>query len=374
MSAGITLHQLALSRVHGINIATARNFLARLHGDEERFFALTPRQLALSMGFDSRIFADEPRRKALEEARRELRFIEGNGISARYFADPASGYPSRLAECDDAPAVIYTLGNCDLDKARMVGIVGTRHATAYGTDFTSKMVADLAASVGGEEVVIVSGLAYGIDIAAHKAAIECGLPTVGVLAHGLNTIYPAAHRNIAADMVQQGGALVTEYASGNAVHRGNFLARNRIVAGLCDCIVVVESDIKGGALVTARLAADYNREVLAAPGRATDRFSRGCNSLISRNMARILPDPAALPDIMGWPRRSREGIQQELFAELDPTEQKIIEALSTSGADMRLADLQMLLNEQTHRLMGLLIDMELRGLISALPGNRYRLA
>lgn len=369
---GVSVCQLAFSKLHGMNAELGRNILSRLCGDEERFFALKSSQLSLLMGFESKLFSDELRSRALDDARREMKFIESNGIRVCYFADPESGYPARLAEIPDAPTAIYTLGECNLDAAHMVGIVGTRHATAYGNDFTARLVNDLAATVR-DQVVIVSGLAYGVDVASHRAALSTGLPTVGVLAHGLHTIYPAAHRNIAAQMVRSGGALVTEYASDAPVHRGNFLARNRIVAGMCDCIVVVESDVKGGALFTARLAGDYNREVFALPGRVTDRFSRGCNNLISKNMARIITDTAELPELMGWAKKSVEGLQQQLFAELDPMEQRVVEALQQQG-EMRLHELQIALNEQTHKLMSLLIDMELRGLVTAIPGNRYRLA
>lgn len=367
-----TIHALAFSRLHGVNVALGRSILERLGGDVSCFFSMPASRLTALMGFDSKIFGDDMRRKALAEAEREAAFAGANGISTRFFADSDGRYPARLAECDDAPAMLHTIGDCDLDSRCMIGIVGTRHATAYGTDFTSRLVTELAATLA-DPPVIVSGLAYGIDIAAHRAAIAAGVPTVAVLAHGLNTIYPAAHRNCAAEIVKSGGALVTEYTSADAVHRGNFLARNRIVAGMVDCLVVVESDVKGGALVTARLANDYNREVFALPGRVSDRYSRGCNNLIARNMAHILTDVAALADAMGWRRRSVEGLQQQLFTELDPAEQRVVDALMHSG-EMRLSELQMTLNEQTHRLMGLLIDMELRGLVMSIPGNRYRLA
>lgn len=366
------IHKLAFSRLHGMNVSLGRNILDRIGGDAERFFAMSAGQLSSVMGFDSRLFSDDLRGRALRDAERESGFIKANGICPRFFADEDSGYPDRLGECDDAPAMLQSLGSCDLDSRCMIGIVGTRHATAYGTEFATRLVSELAA-VLADKPVIVSGLAYGIDIAAHRAALAADIPTVAVLAHGLNTIYPAAHRNVAAEIVKNGGALVTEYTSADAVHRGNFLARNRIVAGLVDCLVVVESDIKGGALVTARLANDYNREVFALPGRVSDRYSRGCNSLIARNMAALLTDAASLADSMGWRRKSAEGIQQELFSELDPTEQRVLDALMHAG-EMRLSELQMALNEQTHRLMGLLIDMELRGLVMSIPGNRYRLA
>ena len=366
------VHKLAFSRLHGMNVSLGESILSRIGGDPQQFFSMTASQLAAVMGFDSKLFADDMRSRALREAGQEEAFVRANGITTHFFTGDNSGYPVRLRECDDAPSMIYALGECNLDGTCMIGIVGTRHATAYGTAFTDRLVTELANTLA-ERPVIVSGLAYGIDVAAHRAALAAGLPTVAVLAHGLNTIYPAAHRSYAAEIVKSDGALVTEYASSDAVHRGNFLARNRIVAGMCDCIVVVESDLKGGALVTARLANDYNREVFALPGRVNDRYSRGCNNLIARNMARIVSDINDIADTMNWKRKTVEGLQQELFSELDPVEQRIVDALMQAG-EMRLSELQMSLNEQTHRLMGLLIDMELRGLVVSIPGNRYRLA
>ena len=365
------LHKLALSRLPGMNRQRASAILGSLDGNEEMFFTASSADIAELTDYGrSRLFAPGVREAALEKARREMDFLERNGVKARFFTD--ADFPSRLEGIDDAPVMIFTLGECDLDAARVVGIVGTRHATAYGTDFTAKLVSSLARDLA-EPTVIVSGLAYGIDVAAHRAAMTAGLPTAGVLAHGLSTIYPAAHRNVAAAMIQGGGALVTEYTSADPVHRGNFLSRNRIVAGMCDCLVVVESDTKGGALVTARLAFDYGRDVFALPGRVSDRYSRGCNNLISSHMAQILTDAEALPDLMGWKRRPKEGEQQELFAELDPTETRIVEALTRQG-EMSLSELKNEIDEQTHKLAGLLIDMELRGLVLSIPGNRYRLA
>lgn len=367
----MNIWRIAFSSLRGLTPALAEAILART-GDEEQFFAMSGEQLSAALGFRNRLFDRSVRDKALAEARNEEVFIDRSGIRPLYFTDPA--YPRRLRECDDAPLMLYTLGTCDLNDARFVSIVGTRHATGYGTDFTEDLVKGLATSCA-DPIVIVSGLAYGIDVAAHRAALAAGLPTVGVLAHGLNTIYPASHRDVAARMVHSGGMLVTDYRSCDATHKGNFLARNRIVAGLSDCLIVVESDSRGGALVTARLASAYSRDVFALPGRITDRYSRGCNSLISSCVAGVITSADDLISAMRWPVRPTEGEQQTLFADtpsLTPEEQNIIDAIASRG-DATLSELTASVNIPIARLMGMLVDLEYRSLISAVPGGRYRL-
>lgn len=359
---------MALSSLRSLHPKLASQILARIGGEEE-FFCLSKQQLAAAVGFNNRLFDADLRAKALAEAEREYQFLSRNNIRPLYFTD--ADYPQRLLECDDAPLMLYGLGDCNLNDARFISIVGTRHATAYGSAFVEDLVSALAREVEGK-VVVVSGLALGIDVAAHRAALRAGLPTVGVLAHGLNTIYPAGHRSIAGEMVHSGGALLTEYRSIDSIHRGNFLARNRIVAGMCDCLVVAESDVKGGALVTARLAADYSRDVFALPGRTSDRFSRGCNALISSNVAHLVTGADDIIDLMRWPRRAQEGTQTSLFIELSDEEQRIIDVISARG-EASLSEMSAQILVPPHRLMGTLIDMEFRGLILNLPGGRYRI-
>ena len=247
------VYRIAFASLRGINAVMARELMARL-GSEEEFFRASRSQLAAIMGFRNRLMEPDYRHKMVEDARREADFISANSINAVYYTDES--YPDLLANCDDAPLMLYSLGDADLSPRYSIAVVGTRHATPYGLDFTDRLVKGLAERVNGE-VTVLSGLAYGVDVAAHKAAMRYGLPTIGVLAHGLNTIYPAVHRAVAADMVRQGGALVTDYRSIDAVHKGNFLARNRIVAGMSHCLIVVESARKGGAMVTAKIASGY---------------------------------------------------------------------------------------------------------------------
>lgn len=361
-------YKIAFSRLPGMNVRLGRELLPRI-GGERQFFGASASALSAVMSFSSRLFSDGLRQKALSEATVECGFITMNHIRALYFDSP--GYPQALLECDDAPVMLYQLGSLDLNSVGCLSIVGTRHSTAYGTGFVSKLVASLAATVA-EPVAIVSGLAYGIDVAAHRASLENDIPTVGVLAHGLSMIYPAVHRSVAAEIVAKGGALLTEYVSKDPVHKGNFLARNRIVAGLSSATLVAESDVKGGALVTARLALDYGRDVMALPGRVNDKYSRGCNSLIERNVASIVTSPDQVIDSLGWKRRDREGLQQELFKELNTLEQQIVNTLTEYG-EQRLDELQNRIAVPTARLMATLIDMEFREIITAIPGGRYRL-
>ena len=242
----VDVYRLAFASLRGITRRLAQEILNRT-GSERNFFEASQQELTHRMSCRSNLFAESYRGELLETARREADFIESNSIAALYFTDP--GYPSRLAECDDAPLMLYGLGECGMNARHVVSIVGTRHATPYGLDFVDRLIKDLSLKI--PDLVIVSGLAYGIDVAAHKASMKYGVPTAAVLAHGLNTIYPAVHRSVAADMVRQGGILLTDYMSQTTMHKGNFLARNRIVAGLADCLIVAESAEKGGALVTA---------------------------------------------------------------------------------------------------------------------------
>lgn len=360
-------HRIAFASVYAMRPALARELL-ELCGSEEEFFAMEETRLRYLTQSRARIYSADYRRQLLERAATEVRFVEGNRIRPLYFLD--DDYPRRLADCEDAPLLIYTLGNLDLNAARMVGIVGTRHATPYGLEWTRKLVADLAATTEG--IVIVSGLAYGIDIAAHRAALAAGIPTVGVMATGLQTVYPADHRSDAARMVSEGGMLITEYAHTEPIHKGNFVARNRIVAGLCDCLVVAESAAKGGALITAGIASDYGRDVLALPGRVGDTYSAGCNRLIASGAAALISGADDLCAAMGWPRRSDQAAEApELPLELNPQEASVVDFLEKND-DATLPQLIAATGTPVGPLTSMLIDMEFRGLVISLPGGRYR--
>lgn len=362
-------NRIAFASLKGITPALAREIIART-GSEENFFKASRQQLGALMGFGNRLFDNEYRQQLLEKGRREADFVTANNIKCLYFTEP--DYPQRLTDIDDAPLMIYALGNADLNHGLTVGIVGTRHATPYGIDFVNRFVAALKESVA-EDITVISGLAFGIDAAAHTAAMKNGLATVGVLAHGMNTIYPSQHRAMAAEMVRGGGLLLTEYRSDAPIHKGNFIARNRIVAALCDAVVIAESAQKGGALITARLASGYNRDVFAVPGRTADRYSQGCNQLIANHIAALIQNPDDLIDAMRWPRREAAPEQLTLFSELTPDEQAVIDCIQAYG-EAHLTRLTMTLNQPVSKVMGLLVDMEFKNLIIAYPGGYYRMA
>ena len=364
----ISPFEISFASLKGINSALAANILDRV-GSEQRFFTLSERQLASEMGFDNKLFAKSYRNSLLENARNELEFIEANHVSTFYFRN--DDYPSRLTDCEDAPLLLYGLGECDLNGAHFISIVGTRHATPYGKDFVNRLVADLAERL--ENVVIVSGLAYGIDAVAHNAAINAGVKTVAVLAHGLSTIYPAANRNLAAKIAKENGMLLTDYPSDAPIHKGNFVARNRIVAALSDCTVVVESAQKGGSLITARLASGYCRDVFALPGRISDRYSAGCNRLISSNTATLLQSADDLIAAMRWTPIARPAEQPQLFAELSGEQRAIADYLTENG-EAHINDICVNVGIPIAKLTGILIDMEFDGLILSFPGGKYRLA
>lgn len=361
-------YQIAFASIRGMNLTLGRELLNMVGGERE-FFALSETRLRYLTQSKARIYSDEYRERILKDAAAEVMFIESNKITPVYFTDPA--YPRRLLECEDAPMMLYTCGDFDLNERRMVGIVGTRHATPYGLEFTRSLVSELAERVGN--VAIVSGLAYGIDIAAHRAALAAGIPTVGVMATGMQSIYPGDHRNDAQRMVAEGGLLVTEYGHLTPVHKGNFVARNRIIAGLCDCVIVVESAEKGGALITANLALGYNRDVYALPGRVGDIYSAGCNRLIAGATAMLIRNAEDLCRAQHWPMRAahQEGDDPQLPIELNSDESQIVDFLG-QNPDATLAQLTAATGFRISKLMSLLIDMEFRGLVLALPGGRYQ--
>ncbi|MDE5785432.1 MAG: DNA-processing protein DprA, partial [Duncaniella sp.] len=362
MESVTLIYRIAFASLRGLSLTAARELLSRC-GSEERFFSLSADELTHITGNRNRMWDDTLRTRLLDEARREADFIAGHQVTCLYFTDPA--YPQRLLNCDDAPLMLYALGHCNLNSSNVMAVVGTRHATSYGSDITSRIITDLA-SQAAEPPVIVSGLALGIDIAAHRAALKAGVPTVAVLAHGLNTIYPAVHRNYAVDIINNGGMLLTDYRSADAVHRGNFLARNRIVAGMSDCLLVTESAAKGGALVTARLAAEYDREVMAVPGRVGDMYSEGCNRLIFSHAARLVTSATDILNAMRWAERPAEGEQGSLFEELTAEETAVMDTIREEG-DASFSLLIQKLHIPAPRLTGLLVDMEFKGYIRSIP-------
>ncbi len=307
--------------------------------------------------------------EALKRAEQEWKYAEGKGIRCLCYND--SDYPVLLRQCPDAPLVLYYFGNAPLNRQRVINIVGTRRCTEYGKDIIRNFVSDLSRCY--PDTLIVSGLAYGVDIHAHTDALQCGMDTVGVLAHGLDTIYPARHRSTAAQMCHHGG-LLTEYLSGTKMQRGFFVRRNRIVAGMSMATVVVESAEKGGALITAELAGEYDREVFAFPGRIYDPYSEGCNKLISRNEAHLIRSCSDFMRLMGWeePASQKAEEQLELFPELSVEEQAIVDCLKSVDS-MQINKISIETNMTYSQVSSALFELEMKGLVAVLGGARYRL-
>ena len=306
----------------------------------------------------------------LPRCEQELTYARDHHIQILCLQD-GEHYPTRLSLCDDAPLILYALGNADLNAQHIVSIVGTRRCTERGRELCEHLARGIAEKVPG--TLIVSGLAYGIDVAAHRAALAQGLPTVGVLAHGLDEIYPRTHRQTAIEMLSAGG-LLTEFMSHTPIDRLNFLQRNRIVAGLADAAIIVESPARGGSLNTARLAGDYNREVFTFPGRPTDMTSEGCNLLIRRNAATLITSVNDLLTDLGWSTREEQADgQTTLFPDLTAEEQAIVDALQKQNDEMTLTDLANALQMPTYQVMSILINLEMKEVVKLLAGSRVHL-
>ena len=300
----------------------------------------------------------------LKNAEEELTFIERKGIVCHYFQD--DGYPYRLKHCIDGPLVLFQKGNINIKDQHIISIVGTRKITSHGISFCEELVAQLSTY----NPIIISGFAYGTDITAQKAALQNNLQTIGCLAHGFDKIYPKAHKKYCADIENNGG-FFTDFWSTSEFDRKNFIKRNRIIAGLSEATIVIESAEKGGSLVTADLATSYNREVFAVPGRSTDRQSIGCNNLIKKQQAHLLSTPLDVPYMLNWKINQRhQPVQKKLFVSLDKEEQKLYDYLANNGKE--LLDIIALKCEMpTFTVASMLLKMELKGVIKPLPGKFF---
>ena len=363
------LYQIGLTMVEGVGDILARQLLETL-GDAECIFRMSRAALAKVPGIGSTLIARLQDPDVLRRAEKELRFIEDNRIYLYYIGDPH--YPVRLRECTDAPVLFYFKGEADLNAAHVLSVVGTRHATPYGMEQTEQLLTELATRY--PDLLVVSGLAYGIDICAHRAAVRCGLPTVGVLAHGLDRIYPAIHRQTAVEMLKRGG-LLTDFPTGTNPDRPNFVRRNRIVAGLAEATLVVESAEKGGSLITADLACSYGREVFAFPGRVNDHYSAGCNQLIRQNKAALITDANSLVEALRWdvrePSRSLPQQTQLLFPEGEENG-RILQWLGQRGK-AHINEIALAMDIPVSQLAPLLFELEMNGQIKSLPGGMYQL-
>jgi len=362
------LYQIGITLVKGIGNITAKQIIENLD-DITILFTEKKHVLERISGLSRRIINEIHRPDVLKRAEKEIRFIERSHISPLFITDPA--YPNRLKECVDAPVMLYYRGTANLNTGKVISIVGTRNSTVYGKEITDQLVHDIREAFS--ECLIVSGLAYGIDIAAHRAALREDLATVGILAHGLDRIYPLIHRAAAVEMINAGG-LLTDFISETNPDRQNFVKRNRIVAGMSDCTVVIESAKKGGALITANIADSYNRDIFAFPGKINDKYSEGCNLLIKNKKAALITSAQDIFQEMNWsdpPEAARpQAVQRILFPELNPEEQKVIEILSKAGS-MQLNLLAIELDLPVSRLSVILFELEMNGLVRCKPGGMY---
>ena len=301
----------------------------------------------------------------LEAAEAEFDYILKNNISCTYFQD--ASYPNYLKHCIDGPLLLFQKGNIDLERKKIVSVVGTRNITSYGMAFCEQFIADLAPL----NPIIVSGFAYGVDICVQREAIKQGLQTIGCLAHGLNQIYPKVHAKYQADVLKNGG-FYTEFWSTSSPERENFLKRNRIIAGMCEATIVVESAEKGGSLVTADIANSYNRDVFAVPGRTTDKYSIGCNNLIKQQKAHILTSAADLIYLLDWELEEKQSkaIQKQLFVDLDEIEQDIYTYLQNNGKQL-LDSIALDCKIPIFRASSTLLNMEMKGVVRPLPGKLF---
>lgn len=361
------LSKIALSMVPGIGGVLARNLIAYT-GSAQKVFSESYKALVKIPGIGE---VNAKRIKAggiFQKAEKELEFISKYGIEVRFYSD--KNFPRRLKACPDAPILVYFRGNALLDEQRVVSIVGTRNATTYGKTLCEQLISAFAERM--YPVLVVSGLAYGIDIHAHKTSLKYHIPTLGVVGHGLDKIYPSLHAETARKMLDNGG-LLTDFPSGTKIDPPNFIRRNRIIAGLADATIVVESAEKGGALITAEIASSYNRDVFAFPGRVDDPWSRGCNRLIRMNGATLIQDIDDLEYYMGWESsRSQTAVQSILFADLNPDEEKVAELLQKEG-ELFIDQISSELKMPGSKISALLLNMEFKNLVSALPGKMYRI-
>ena len=363
------IYQIGLTMIPGVGNGNARTLLKKL-GSAAAVFTEKQQALEKIHGISHAIASAIQKPEILRRAEQELKFIEQNAIQT-FFTGEAN-YPVRLGECQDAPVLFYFKGDTNLQTAKVLSIGGTRNATEYGKELLDSLIRDLAASF--PDLLIVSGLAYGIDIYAHRKALQYNLPTVGVLAHGLDRIYPAVHRETAVRMLQQGG-LLTDFPTGTNPDRQNFVCRNRIVAGLSDATLVVESADKGGSLITADIAFSYGRDVFAFPGRTTDRYSIGCNELIRQNKAGLISNANDLIMALCWDVKNNQSNGQTSLIFTSESDEDlnnpVLLQLKNEG-EMHMNQLAVSLNMPVHQLSAMLFELEMEGKIKSLPGNRYK--
>lgn len=373
MNHNETRNAIALTRVNYFNLAGLAQLYRKLGSATEVIAHRNNLKEVLPDASPRLLEAMHNIEQHLRVADAELEYNARNNIKTLCLAD--NDYPQRLKNCADAPLVLFFKGNTDLNRARVINVVGTRHCTAYGQDVIRKFVTELKNL--SPEVLIVSGLAYGVDINAHRQALANDLDTVAVLAHGLDNLYPARHKQTADEMIKHGG-LLTEFLTNTNADKLNFVRRNRIVAGMSDACVLVESAAHGGGLITTAIARDYSREVFAFPGAVGAPFSEGCNNLIRDHKAQLITSAADFIQALGWEtdfkriQATRQGIERQLFPELSAEELTVIEALQRLN-DQPISQLSLSANIPISRLTVVLFQLEMKGMLKLLAGGCYHL-
>ena len=364
MDSDELFHLLALLKVEGVGDIVAKKLINH-SGSAKNVFSSKSRVLKSIDGIGDILIKKLNNKIIFEKAEQELRFIEKEKTTILYYQN--DDYPDKLKHCIDGPILLFASGNFDFKNRKIISIVGTREVTSHGMDFCKKLVEDLAVF----DPIIVSGFAYGVDIVAHQAAMENKLQTIGVLAHGLNQVYPKPHKKYVAKMEENGGFL-TEFWSNSNPDKENFVKRNRIVAGMSEATVVIESAEKGGSLITAIMANEYNRDVFAVPGRTSDKFSQGCNNLIKTQRANLMTSAADLVYILNWEleNKATKPVQKQLFVTLDNEEQKVYNYLQQNGKQL-LDIIALECDFPIFRISSLLLTMELKGVIRPLPGKLF---
>ncbi len=363
------LCKIALSLVPGIGCITAKSLIAYC-GSAGQVFREKEKTLRSIPGVGTVLAKNIQQSKVVSRAEAEVEFMQKNRVQAHFYLD--ASYPQRLRNCVDAPILLFSKGTANLNPTKVLSIVGTRNATEYGRNLVDKFMVSIAER--GYEIQIVSGLAYGIDIQAHRAALHNHLPTVCVLAHGLETIYPTLHKAIAIEMCENNGGMVSDFLSNSVIDRKNFLRRNRIIAGMADAVVVVESATKGGALLTAELAVSYNRDLFAFPGRVGETYAEGCHFLIKSNRAGLIENIGDLEYCMNWQPGSGtpDGYQPKLFNDLTEQEQRVVDLLH-SGGETSIDQICLLTSLPMNRVSPLLLSLEFSGIVKSLPGKVFKL-
>lgn len=360
------LYQIALTLVPNIGNVHAKS-LVNMYGDAQSVFKAKKKDLENMEGIGTVRAASIKAFDNFESSEEEIAFIEKYKITALFITD--KNYPQRLLNCYDSPVLLFYRGTADLNTSKIISIVGTRSNSDYGKNICEKLIEDLI----NENIVVVSGLAFGIDTIAHKAALKNKLQTVGVLAHGLDRIYPNQNKSLAKQMVEHGG-LLTEFLSNTNPDKQNFPKRNRIVAGMCDAVIVIETGKKGGSLITAELGNNYNKDVFAIPGRIGDTKSEGCNYLIKNNKAALINGADDLLEMMNWKPVEKKASkkQRELFIELSPDEKKVVDILNQQES-IHIDELYFKTGLSSSAVAAALLMLEMQGVVASLPGKIYKL-